>query len=191
MKINELIVSIIFFQAFVFACSSKPEQSNTEESAPVVEEPKAQPEATITTNEDGLRTYGLIGNELFSAILDTIQIQNLSQTTLTQSKWTFVPFTDCISSLTFNDDGTGTEYNCEIEEDYSFTYSVNLDTLYMTEYHIPHVDNPERETLKLRDDKYVLNNNSLTLVGSTMYNNAGIPFEPKIEVIIQYEQKKN
>jgi hypothetical protein len=93
--------------------------------------------------------------------------------------------------LTFNNDGTGIEYNCEIEEDYSFTYSVTEDTLFMTEYHIPHVDNPEGKTLKLRDDKYVLNNNSLTLVGSTMYNNAGIPFEPKIEVIIQFEQKKN
>lgn len=191
MKINKLIISFFLIQAFSFGCSNKSENSKNEESTPVVEQTDTLPEVPISTNEDGLRTYGLIGNELFSAILDTIQAEGLSETILTQSNWTFVPFTDCISSLNFNDDGTGIEYNCEIEEDYFFTYLVKTDTLLMTEYHIPHVDNPEGETLKLRDDKYVLNNNSLTLVGSTMYNNAGIPFEPKIEVIIQYEQKKN
>ena len=180
MKINELIISIFLIQVFAFGCSNKSEKSKTEESTPVVEQTSTQPETPITTNEDGLRTYGIIGNELFSAILDTIQLEDLSETILTQSNWTFVPFTDCISSLTFNIDGTGIEYNCEIEEEYSFSYAVKQDTLFMTEYHVPHVDNPEGKTLKLRDDKYVLNNNSLTLIGSTMYNNAGISFEPKI-----------
>lgn len=191
MKINNLIISIIFLQAFIFGCSNKTEQSNKEQSTSVVDNAKAQPETIVTTNEDGLRTYGLIGDALFSAILDTIQVQELSESVLIQSKWDFVPFPDCISSLTFNKGGTGAEYNCEIEEEYSFTYTLSKDTLNVTEYHVPHVDNPEGKTLKSRDDKYVLNNNSLTLIGSTMYNNAGIPFEPKIEVIIQYEQKKN
>jgi PBP1b-binding outer membrane lipoprotein LpoB len=92
MKIKELIISIFLIQVFAFGCSNKSEKSKTEESTPAVEQTSTQPETPITTNEDGLRTYGMIGNELFSAILDTIQLEDLFSNYINSIKLDFCTF---------------------------------------------------------------------------------------------------
>ena len=185
MKTIQLLIFSLVISTLLIKCSSKKDE-------PILES-KIENNSidSIKFYEDGLRTYKEVGNELFNSILDTIKISRLNKDMLTQSSWHFIPFPECRSTLTFNSDKTGNHYECEIEENNSFQYELKDDTLKITEFHIPHVDNPEGNILKLRDDNYLLNNNSLILVGSTMYNNAGIPYEPKIEVIIEYVRIKN
>jgi len=171
MKIQTTLFSAILIHALIIGCSS-----NTE--------------TIIESKEVSIGSDKKVGRDLFAALLDTIQADELSIPKLTQSNWTYKPFPNCISTLTFHKDGVGIEYNCEIEEGYTFNYLVKQDTLHVTEFHVPHVDNPEGKSLRLRNDMYVLNNNSLTLVGSKMYNNAQIPYDPHIEVVIQYSRNK-
>ena len=188
MKIQTL-VSVILIHTLSVGCSSNTENVNFLETTRSVEQSITETDTQVAPDvSTGIRAEERVGNDLFNAILDTITIDELSIPILTESNWTYKPFPNCISTLTFAIDETGIEYNCEIGEEYSLHYSVNQDTLYVTEYHVPHVDNPEGETRRLRDDKYVLNNNSLTLVGSTMYNNAQRSYVPQIAVVIQYDR---
>lgn len=179
----------IFIALVGLSCSTTPrqEEQKTTEPVEIVEQPKKST-SELTEPEDPT-TFDVKGYELFKAIRDTISYERLSVNILTNSNWRWTALPNCYNYYKFLSDSTGTSISaCEIDEENDLTYSIVSDTLLITEFHIPHTDNPEGETLKRREDKYLYTGNSIVMVNSALFNNAGIPREPKIEVIIEYNQ---
>jgi hypothetical protein len=131
----------------------------------------------------------IFGEDLFEKIKDTLRIKSLDYETLINSKWEFHIADNCINEFHFNQKNIGKITDCEIEETFEIKYKIIDDTLFVEEYSIPHVDNPEGKMIKSRDDIYVYNGHSLIMVGSTMYNIGGKSWTPKIKAIIEYRRK--
>jgi hypothetical protein len=140
-------------------------------------------------NVDTLIQKRLSGKELFETIKDTLHKKSIDYKTLLNSKWEFLIANNCINTIQFFENNTGKNIDCEIEELYEIKYKIIDDTLYIEEYTIPHVDNPEGKKLKSRDDIYVYNGHSLIMIGSTMHNIGGKSWTPKIRTVIEYKRK--
>lgn len=132
-----------------------------------------------------------VGIHFFKIILDTITVSELTPQLLIKTKWYSVPFENCISIYSFNEDGKGENYNCELEDMSEIFYKIQNDTLLIEEYNIPHVDNPEQRRIMTRLDKYVYNGIALTMIGSTMYNLIGKQWTPSIKTVIEYLPENN
>jgi hypothetical protein len=70
-----------------------------------------------------------LNNKVKSEHIDTVDIVQLTKT-----KWKYTVTTDCISYLTFTQDNTYQEDNCEWELLFEGTYKLSKDTIFMIEY---------------------------------------------------------
>lgn len=124
---------------------------------------------------------------LLEKITDTIKKKPLTIHLLRNNNWQYKPFENCISKFDFN---LLKYYDCEQNEENLIEYFIKKDTLFLTEYYEPTVDNPKRKTIKKRSDKYLFNGFSLIMVDSEIYSIGSDTITPKIEFIISYEMNK-
>jgi len=180
-------IQIILILILISSCGKKTKHiENGKESTE-----KSQAEIRPTEKMNSNKFEKKIGLELFKSILDTVKIETITKKQLINNEWIYKPFDSCESHFKFKNNGTGVSYNCEMEEDYEMTFRIDENKVYISEYNIPHVENKERKKIKFRDDIFIYNGKSLLMVNSKMYNNVGLEWTPNIEVVIEYERKKN
>ena len=185
-NIMKKTIQIIIVMILLYSCGQQArEKKQDSESAD-----KNQTESIQSDTNVGQNIEKKVGEELFNSILDTINIEMITNDFLTKNNWIFRPFEDCESYLQFKENGKGISYSCEMDLDYEMLYRIEGNKVLVSEYDIPHVDNEEGKIIKYRDDIYVYNGHSLILVGSSMYNIGGLEWTPDIERVIKYERKK-
>jgi hypothetical protein len=188
MVINmKLSIQTIIALMFLSSCGQR-ELRNDQDA---IVNNKNQSELKSTNTIDDQIKKKKVGKELFKSILDTVTIKEITVELLINNKWLYNPFENCESYMKFQENGRGISYGCEMEEDYEMLYKIKENRVFVAEYDIPHVDNKERKKIKFRDDIYVYNGHSLILIDSKMYNIGGQEWIPKIDVLINYDMKKN
>lgn len=176
------ILIITFSILILSSCENEPKQQSTDLNSST-----KRHQSNVATNT----TQKKVGQDLFASILDTVKIEPLSIGLLIKNDWVFTPIENCKSYLKFQENGKGISYNCELEEDFEIMYIIDDNRLKVSEYGIPHVDNPDYQKIKIRDDMYVYNGFSLIMVNSKMYNITGKERTPQIEVVIGFNRNNN
>lgn len=188
-------ILIVFFATLLFSCEQA-KREKSENYSSTIENNKTdfkKNEIIEEENKNLLVKSNVIeselkGEELFKSILDTITIKELTIDLLTNSKWIYVPFDNCLSTYTFLTDGKGVSYNCEQELDFEIKFNIKNNFLMIEEFDIPHVDNPDNRKIKVKDDKFIFDGKSLVLVGSTIYNIGGKSWTPEISIVVKYDK---
>ena len=126
---------------------------------------------------------------VLASIRDTIHKIASTKELLVKSKWQYVPMPSCISYYKFFKDGSGIEYDCEVEEKYDIKYSIVKDTVLIEQYDTPKEDNPNKKRIKSRDDKFFYTGDALVMIDSKIYSVDERSSDPGILDVIRYERR--
>jgi hypothetical protein len=143
----------------------------------------------INSPKDDPNTKLLIVQDLFNAILDTIKIKPIDTKTLIKSIWKFQAFENCVYTLSFNENGTGKKFHCELGYFMDIHFKILNDTLIIQEFDTPTEDNPDLKKIKVAESKYLFNGTALIMIGSKSFNMIGTPSISETKTVIEYKRK--